>query len=193
MKTRIASSIAIAAAIVLGATGCGLVAPQGTTDPYAPSDGIEASFSSVDIRNLLLVVSEDGENFNVVFTGVNAGTSPVQLRMTFVTKNGSSEATADFIIESGIQPFGSPDGDNEPVFVSLPGVAAGDTVQAYLQVPGSEDIERQVPVLDGTLAEYRDYVLPDWFTAPPAKDEKSTEGVAETKVEEVAVEVEETE
>ena len=48
---RIASSVALAAALALGATGCGLIAPQGTTEQYAPSDGIDVSLEGVEIRN----------------------------------------------------------------------------------------------------------------------------------------------
>lgn len=178
MKTRIASSLALAAVIAFGATGCGLFAPQATTDPYAPSDGIEATFSGLDVRNLLLVQAEDGEHFNVVFTAVNTTLDSVELRISFVNRDGSAEAAADFLVEPGTQPFGDPDGKNEPVIVAIPGLAAGDTVTAYLQVSGSEDLERQVPVLDGTLPEYQAYVLPRSVTEGPSDAGQTGEGQA---------------
>ncbi len=160
LKTRrIASSIALAAAITLGATGCGFAVPQATTDPYAPSDGIDVSVAGVEVRNLMLIADEKSENFNVVFTGVNTGTTPLDLRITFVSKSGSAEASADFTVEPGSTLFGEPEGDNPPVFVSLPDLAAGATINAFLQVPGGADVEREVPVLDGTLLEYRSFVL----------------------------------
>lgn len=158
MKTRrIASSLALAAAIALGATGCGLVAPQATLEPYAPSDGIDVNLDNVDVRNLLLIADESGENFNVVFNGVNNGSEPVVLSMAFV--EGSTEARADFLLMPGRTAFGDPEGEIAPTLVSIPGVDVGATVEAFIEVAGGGDETRQVPVLDGTLAEYRDYVL----------------------------------
>ncbi|MGK0716324.1 DNA modification methylase [Leucobacter sp. W1153] len=176
MKTRrIASSIALAAAITLGATGCGFAVPQATTEPYAPSDGIDVSVAGVEVRNLLLIADEESENFNVVFTGVNTGTTPLELRITFVGKGGSTEASADFTIDPGSTIFGDPEGDVAPVLVSIPDLAAGDTVSAFLQVPGGADVEREVPVLDGTLLEYRSFVISPSDVAE--EEELSTESV----------------
>ena len=176
MKTRrIASSIALAAAITLGATGCGFSVPQATNEPYAPSDGIDVSVAGVEVRNLMLIADEKGENFNVVFTGVNTGTTPLDLRITFVGKSGSTEASADFTVEPGSTLFGDLEGDGAPVLVSIPDLAAGDTVSAFLQVPGGADVEREVPVLDGTLLEYSSFVP---SPADVAETEKlSTESV----------------
>lgn len=176
LKTRrIASSIALAAAITLGATGCGFAVPQATTEPYAPSDGIDVSVAGVEVRNLLLIADEESENFNVVFTGVNTGTTPLELRITFVGKGGSTEASADFTIDPGSTIFGDPEGDVAPVLVSIPDLAAGDTVSAFLQVPGGADVEREVPVLDGTLLEYRSFVISPSDVAE--EEELSTESV----------------
>lgn len=178
---RIASSLALATALTLGATGCGLIAPQGTTDPYSPSDGVDATVAGVEVRNLLLVADETGENFNVVFTAVNNSTDAVQLRLTFVSKDGGAEASADFLIEPGSTSFGNPDGAVSPVLVSLPDVVVGSMLTAFLQVPGGADVERQVPVLDGTLAEYKQYVLSPSQVSVDEPDEEGTEEAAEVE------------
>lgn len=190
MKTRrIASSLALAAAIAMGATGCGLFAPQGTTDTYAPSDGIDVNLEGLDVRNLLLIADESGENFNVVFTGVNNGDAPVILRMTFVDESGSSKATADFLVESGLSVFGDPDGDIAPTLVSIPGLIAGANVMTYIEVAGGGEEQREVPVLDGTLAEYQRFVLsPAELVADEATELEGAEvveGAEGTEVEDV--------
>ena len=159
MKTRrIVSSLALAAAVALGASGCGLIAPQGTLEPYAPSDGIDVNLEGVDVRNLLLVADEEGESFNVVFAGVNKGESPALLRMTFVADEGQFEASADFLLEPGLTSFGNPEGEIAPTLVTIPGLMAGAMVKTYIEVGASEE-QRWVPVLDGTLPEYQPYVL----------------------------------
>ncbi len=158
MKNRIASSAAIAAALALGLTGCGLIAPQATMTPYAPSDGIDVNVEGAKVRNLMLIADETGENFNVVFTGVNSGSSSVPLTINF--EGESSQASADFEIEPGSTVFGPLDEEHPPVLVSLGGLEPGATVSAYFQTPGGDEVQREVPVLDGTLAEYRDLVVP---------------------------------
>lgn len=173
MKIRIASSIALAAALALGATGCSLIAPQGTLEPYAPSDGRDISTQNVDVRNIMLIADETGENFNVVFSAVNRSGSEQQLTINFVTE-GSASASAEFDIPTGNTRFGNPDDEQAPVLVSLPGVSAGATVTAYFQAAGTPEVEYQIPVLDGTLAEYRDYVLPADFSAADERDEQAT-------------------
>ena len=158
MKIRIASSLALAAGLALGLSGCNLIAPQATTIPYAPSDGIDVDANGALVRNLLLVADESGENFNVVFTGVNNGTEDVQLTLNFIDE-GSQQATAEFTLEPGSTEFGDPEGDVPPTLVSLPGVIPGSTVDTYFQTPGGTEVQREVPVLDGTLAEYADLVI----------------------------------
>lgn len=158
MKTRIASSVALAAALALGLTGCGLIAPQATLTPYAPSDGIDVNVEGAKVRNLLLVADESGENFNVVFTGVNTGSSTVPLTITFEGE-GSDRATAEFELEPGSTVFGPLDADQAPVLVSLRDVVPGSLVSAYLQTPGGDEVQRDVPVLDGELEEYKDLVV----------------------------------
>ncbi|MFT4231512.1 MAG: DNA modification methylase [Leucobacter sp.] len=163
MKIRIASSIALAAAIALGATGCSLIAPQGTLEHYSPSDGIDVRVEGVDVRNIMLVADESGENFNVVFGAVNRTGEAKDVAISF-SGEGSQQARAEFTIPTGNTLFGNPDGDEAPVVVSIPDLAPGATVTAYFQAAGSEEVERKVPVLDGTLAEYQQYVLPAGFT-----------------------------
>lgn len=162
MKIRIASSIALAAAIALGASGCSLVAPQATLIPYAPSDGIDATVDGVNVRNLMLIADESGENFNVVFSSVNLTGEKRDLTITF-SGEGSQTARAEFTIPTGNTRFGNPDGAEVPVLVSIPGLKPGQTVEAYLQTGNSSEDQHFIPVLNGELGEYEAYVLPADF------------------------------
>lgn len=193
MKTRrIASSIALAAALALGASGCSLIAAQGTQEAYAPSDGIDVTIENVAIRNLLLIEDASGENFNVVFTGVNNTTEVELVRMTFVA--GNTEASSDFVLEPGLTAFGNPEGEVAPQLVSLPGLKAGQTVEAYFETQSGGEAKYEVPVLDGTLEEYKNYVISKSqmraLEAAANVDEKDAEkaGEAAAKVEDAATE-----
>ncbi|KTR82134.1 hypothetical protein [Leucobacter chromiiresistens] len=183
MKTRIASTVAVAAAIVLGATGCSLVAPIATATPYGPSDGVNVDVGAVDVRNIMLVADESGENFNVVFGAVNQSGEPQDLTITFIG-SGSQQASAEFEVPTGNTLFGDPEGEQTPVLVTLDGLEVGSTIEAYFQIAGSPEVPYQVPVLDGTLEEYRQYVLPENFSAEENSD--STVGDEITEADEVA-------
>lgn len=146
MKTRIVPALALAAAVALGTTGCNLLAPQATTYEYAPGDGIDVSLPSVDVRNLIVFAGED--NANVVFTAVNNGESATRLSMKFVDQ-GSQKAQKNFNVTPGLTPFGV---DTAEV-VDIADLLPGSVVSVFIESDGTE-IERDVPVLDGTLDEY---------------------------------------
>lgn len=150
VKTRIGSALALAAALSLGATGCGMFVPQATVYDYFPSDGVSVTFSDVMLRNLMVITSEDSDDANIVFTGVNNGESTARVSFEIVSE-GSSQARESFSIEPGLTIFGEPDG--EQAIVQVPNLQPGALVTAFIESDGTE-IEKLVPVLDGTLEEY---------------------------------------
>lgn len=154
------------------------MAPQGTLEPYAPSDGVDVSIENVDVRNIMLIADESGENFNVVFGAVNTTEEPQDLAISF-TNEGAQKARAEFTVPTGNTLFGNPEGEEAPVLVSIPGVIPGATVDAYFQQAGADEVHHRVPVLDGTLEEYKDYVLPADFSADA--DAKADEKPASTE------------
>lgn len=169
MKIRIASSIALAAGLMLGATGCGMIAPQATTESYAPSDGIDVNVGDVKLRNVMLIADETGENFNVVFSAVNTTGAPVDLSISFAGK-GSQRASAEFTVPTGSTAFGDPEGSETPVLVTVDGLVPGATADAYFQVSGASEVQYDVPALDAELDEYSAYVLPAGFGAEDETD-----------------------
>ena len=157
MKNRIAASIALAAGLALGASGCSLVSENGTAVQYAPSDGVEITANGVALRNILLVADESGENFNVVFTGVNNTESPARVSINLSADAG--DALVEFELPVGTTSFGDLEQDQDVLVATIPGVAAGTTLESYFTINGEGDMHEFVPVLDGTLPEYQPYVL----------------------------------
>lgn len=157
LKIRIASSIALAVAIAFGATGCGLIAPQGSTDPYSPSDGRDVNIEvqvprdvleansevvrddeadsdvrNVDVRNIILVPDATGDNLNVVFTAVNSTTVDQQLSITFAADGATASALFD--VPVGTTRFGDPEGEEGTVkLLQLP-AKAGSMVSATYEL-----------------------------------------------------------
>lgn len=186
MKTRIVSSVALAALIAFGSTGCSLIAPQGTAEPYAPSDGIDVNTDAVEIRNLMFIVSEEEGVLNTVFTAVNSSDTVQQLAMTVVSSDGKRSAHT-FMVEPGINRFGEPDSDLDLAIVQDSSARAGGLATVYFQSGTSTEVQRQVPILDGTLSEYKNYVLTaaQLKAGLPQADDVDGELVSETDVEAV--------
>lgn len=158
MKTRIVSSVALAAVIALGASGCSLIAEQGTAEPYAPSDGIDVNAGSVEVRNFMFIVAEDIGTLNTVFTAVNPTKEAQELSMTVVTSD-NAQSVLNFVIEPGTTVFGDPASDTRLALVMDDAARAGTLATVYLQSGSASEVLREIPVLDGTLAEYQGFVI----------------------------------
>ena len=65
MKSRLVASAVISAALILGTTGCTLLATGGTTIAYQPADGVAGSVGDVEIRNAI-GLSDNGEDVSLL-------------------------------------------------------------------------------------------------------------------------------
>lgn len=128
--------------------------PQATLDEYFPSDGVSVTFSDVMLRNLMIITSEESEDANIVFTGVNNGDGTARVSFEIVGE-GSSQARETFSVDPGLTVFGEPDG--EQTIVQVSNLEPGSLATAFIETGGTE-IEKLVPVLDGTLKEYEHLV-----------------------------------
>ncbi|WP_052207361.1 hypothetical protein [Sinomonas humi] len=157
-----AKRVALVAAIGVGlltATGCGYINPQQTASPYAASDGIDANVGSLQLRNALIASSGNegssptpssdapgrmlGSLYNTSSNDISITmTSPGQSTVSMtIPKNGTvrledSSTPADFSNVGGVPG-------------SLVSVKVSD---------GTSTQDVQIPVLDGTLVQYRQYL-----------------------------------
>ena len=123
---------------------------QATTEHYDPSDGVSADVGALDLRNIL-VVSEDGEDGNLVLTVVNTGEDDVELGVQVGEGGGEP-----LIIEVEAGATVSLGGDEEPLLLEGIDTQPGALLPLYFQYGTAEGIEKLVPVLDGRLPEYSD-------------------------------------
>ncbi|MHA7240820.1 hypothetical protein [Arthrobacter sp. TMS1-12-1] len=170
-KNRVQLSVAAGAVLVmLGVSGCSFTSEQSTTTQYAASDGIVKDVGPVLLRNILIVGSDGESSGRLVGTVFNTSDQPVDLSIraggaeTRITVDGEGE----FRFEDETEDDSTLEGLDD---------APGSLIDVDFGVDG-EEATFQVPVLDGTLAEYREFV-PGGFTprpSEPAATEEAAEG-----------------
>jgi hypothetical protein len=148
---RIAIALA-ATAMTLSLSACSLSGNVASLDPYSPSDGQQIDLESVKARNFIYLVSDSGRGFLI---GSLVSTSPTDMRVKLQYADPSTDERTDYFFDV---PAGSKVdfGYNGNPAVELPVVEVpGQTAKFYLLESESISGIIQVPVLDGTLAEYQ--------------------------------------
>lgn len=157
MKARLISALALAATVAVGTAGCAFITPQATTYEYAPSDGVSVNAGDVKVRNALFIVNDDNSVFNLTMTTVNDTDSEKSLVVTLVI--GGERMTKEVAVPPRLTQFGNPEKGQETVTFDELDARAGETIKTFFEADYSGEVEQYVPVLDGTLVEYKPYVL----------------------------------
>ena len=141
-----------AAAMTLGLSACSLTGNVASLDPYSPSDGQQVDLESVKARNLIYLVGESGRGF-LIGSLVSSATSDIEVKLQYVNPATDERTDYFFDVPAGAKiDFGY----NGNPAVELPVVETpGQTARFYLIESDSVSGLIQVPVLDGTLAEYK--------------------------------------
>ncbi|QPZ37377.1 hypothetical protein [Paramicrobacterium chengjingii] len=153
MRSRFAAIVVLAAAVALGTSGCGLLAPQATTIHYDASDGVGGSVGDIDVRNALIIANEDGSAGNLVVTVVNNGSSAHSVTIEFA--NGSS--TEVVVDADEIFTFSAPaadDAEREDIVIDPLDAKIGSTTTVFFQYGSETGVSLDVPVYNGDLPEY---------------------------------------
>ena len=153
MNSRLIASVALGAAVVLGATGCSMISPQATTIEYAPSDGVTVGPTGpLQLRNVLIVAGEDGSDGNLIAAIVNATAEPQTLRIDI--RDG--EITERLRVPANTTlSLGAP--GTEPLLLEGIDSDPGTNLDVYFE-SGDQGSQTAVPVLDGELDYLSDFV-----------------------------------
>ena len=146
MKARLAASAVLALGLAVGATGCSMVTYQATTEHYDASDGVSVTVGELALRNIL-VVSEDGEDGNLVMTVVNTGEDDQTLN---IEPAGADPVELEVPAHETVV-LGSD--DTEPLLLEGIDAEVGGLTPIFFHASGEEGIEKDVPVLDSRLYE----------------------------------------
>lgn len=152
--------LAAAVLAVSALAGCSVLSPQTTQNvTYAPSDGVQGAVGEVEVRNVLLLTREEGAPAELVaalFNESDESTSvEVAVRETTEPDAPPSEpvVTRTLQLGPGEELFIGPEAD-EAISIDQLDVLPGLTTEVTFGGGGADDLVLQVPVLDGTLAEY---------------------------------------
>jgi hypothetical protein len=144
-----------AAALGLGlvsVTGCGYITPQQTSHQYSASDGIRADLGPLQLRNFLIVSAGEDQPGRLLGAVYNSSSQDVRL-----TVNGAEGSQTQVSVKANSYTLLN-DSTDEAI-LSTSGGIAGSLVPVKISEDGTNlDKTIDVPVLDATLEEYKEYV-----------------------------------
>jgi hypothetical protein len=146
------AATALIATLALSTSACSLSGNVASLQPYSPSDGQQVDLESVKARNFIYLVSESGQGF-LIGSLVNSAAEAKVVKIQYVDPN--SQAKTDYFVEVGAGAkldFGY----NGNPAISMPVIEVpGQTALFYFLESDTVNAQMKVPVMDGTLAEYR--------------------------------------
>lgn len=153
MKNKKFLTLSAAALVVLGLTGCSLNPEVESLRPYAPSDGVQVDVEALKTRNLMFVRSESGAAI-LIGSFVNSTMEEVMGSIETTDADGN---TLKF--EFSVEPGGKFDlGYNGNPGLELSVSEIPGAMRNVFVAAGGDPVGLLVPVLDGTLEEYRPFV-----------------------------------
>lgn len=153
MKTKKFLASIAALLTVFALAGCSLSREVASLDPYSPSDGVQVDLPELKARNVLFV--SDGEGNSVLigsFLNTTDGTLVAQIET--MDSQGKVVLTDITIPAQGKFDLGYNGTEGKRLFLTeLPGSMHPVFIRA-----GGDPTEILVPILDGTLEEYRPFI-----------------------------------
>ena len=154
--TKRAQRLSLIAAIGIGAmafTGCSAINQQSTALEVTVSDGVNSGVGQLQLRNVLIISKAEGGPGRVLGTFYNKADSDITL-----TFSGAQGAQTEITVKPGIPLVLN--GQSDKAILSSMAAAPGAFETIDLQSSGaeSETATLNVPILDGTLQEYKNLV-----------------------------------
>ena len=153
MKRRALASVALGAAVLLGTTGCNMLAPQATTIHYSAAEGMNVpdATAPVAVRNAFFVVNDaDHSQANLVAVFVNNSSEAASVTVQYDGAGGTLTFAPHEARSYGI------DGQNLTVTGDF---NLGGTAKTTFQTNDAEPVTVDLPVLNGDL-DYLESAVP---------------------------------
>ena len=152
MNVKKITSLTLLALATLSLAGCSLSGTVSSLQPYAPSDGVQVDAQSLKARNVLIIQGESGR---AVLIGSFVNSSQEDLMASVQTKDASGQdIRVEFAVKAGTK-FDLGYNGTEPISFKLDGTPG--QVHEVAVSGGGDPFVLDVPVMDGSLEEYRPY------------------------------------
>ena len=154
MRNRAIASIALAATLAMGLSGCNFFSPQRTLEKYDPSDGVGANLGDLDVRNAM-VITEDGDRGTLVVSITNLTAEAAELEVEYASDAPDAvDGRVTFTVGVPAQSIVTTSDGSEQIVLEDIDAPAGSLFPIFFQSGDAPGQELQVPVLDGTLEQY---------------------------------------
>lgn len=152
MNVKKITSLTLLALATLSLAGCSLSGTVSSLQPYAPSDGVQVDAQSLKARNVLIIQGESGR---AVLIGSFVNSSQEDLMASVQTKDASGQdIRVEFSVKAETK-FDLGYNGTEPIAFKLDGTPG--QVHEVAVSGGGDPFVLDVPVMDGSLEEYRAY------------------------------------
>lgn len=163
---RAGATAALAAAVLSTTAGCGYIQEQPTTFHYDASDGISANVGSIKGRNLMVITNDAESDGRLLGTFLNDSDKDVTVTLDAGKSSASVKVKANS--ETHLE--------DDETLLSPAGTAPGKNIENARISVGSQSTQTDIPVLDGALPEYKEYVPGGSSYTPPAEPTEGHEG-----------------
>jgi hypothetical protein len=177
VKARIAASVVLAAAMMLGTTGCSFFATQATLKHYDPSDGVGATIGTVKVANALLL-TKNGEEASLLVNLINTGEKAADVHIQYEGSDG--KLTSTFRLAAGqVRTFGA--ADSPQLILQGINTEPGGLFPVWVQYGANTGKQLLVPVLDGSQKEYAGLLPTPTPTPTPSPTDIPTPSASPSK------------
>jgi hypothetical protein len=149
LRARVLVSVAVAATIAIGASGCAFWTPQDTKTIKQITDGVNVTTGKIDVRNALLI-SDSGDDARFIGTLINNSDTD---DITVSVEIGGDTETVDVPASSHVDLAN--DKKHDTLDFADAKVTPGSLVKVYFSYPGAEGVSGSVPVLTSSQEEYQ--------------------------------------
>lgn len=150
MKARVATSIALAFGLTLGMSGCTLITSQDTVGMQQSSYGVSGSVGKIDVRDAVIIATNNGNRGNLVATFINNDDKAHYLEV----KQGSNDEHVA-IPAMGVKKIGAKGGTR--VELTDLGARPGALTHVYFTYAGATGLQLNVPLLATSYPGFQNY------------------------------------
>lgn len=137
---------------LLSVTGCGYINPQQTSEQYVASDGTQTDLGPLQLRNMMIISGGADKPGRVIGAVYNTSSQDVVL-----TVSGAAGAPARIQVKQNSSIL--LDDSSPEAVLSTAGGQPGSLVELTIRESGTnQNAKFKVPVLDGTIQDYKDYL-----------------------------------